>query len=252
MTPASNPPTEPRACGKHGTYDAKVMDIMGRKIVSPCPACQQEEKVREERREQQAKADAQARRIEHLFQRSGIPERFKTRTFEGYEAKGNLQERALRITKAYADEWPLMRERGTCLIFSGSPGTGKTHLACAIANAVIEKASSVLFTTVSDALRTIKRAYGKDADTSEQDAINELVAPSLLILDEVGMAYDTDHSKTLIFDLMNKRYEQVKPSIILTNLDAPALREHLGDRITDRLREGGGKLISFDWESHRA
>jgi len=250
MTTASN--TEPRACGKHGTYDAKVVEIMGRKITSHCPTCLDEEREREARRNQQAKADAQARRIEGLFQRSGIPLRFQSRTFDGYEAKGEGQERALRISRAYAEQWPQMRERGTCLIFSGSPGTGKTHLACAIANAVIAQSSSALFTTVTDALRTIKRAYGKDADTSEQDAINELVGPALLILDEVGMAYDTDHSKTLIFDLMNKRYENVKPTLILTNLDAAALREHLGDRITDRLREGGGKLISFNWTSHRA
>lgn len=251
MTTVSNP-TEPRACGKHGPYEAKVATILDRKIVSPCPACQADEKAREERRDQQAKAEAQARRIEALYQRSGIPLRFQSRTFEGYEAKGEGQERALRLSRAYADQWTLMRERGTCLIFSGSPGTGKTHLACAIANAVIKQGSSALFTTVSDALRTIKRAYGKDALTSEHDAINELVGPALLILDEVGMAYDTDHSKTLIFDLMNKRYEGMKPTLLLTNLDAAALREHLGDRITDRLREGGGKLISFAWDSHRA
>ena len=251
MTSASNP-TEQRTCGKHGAYDAKVAQILDRKIMSACPACQAEEKAREERREHQAKAEAQARRIEALFQRSGIPLRFQSRTFEGYEAKGEGQERALRLSKAYADQWPQMRERGTCMIFSGSPGTGKTHLACAIANAVIKQGSAALFTTVSEALRTIKRAYGKDADTSEQDAINDLVNPALLILDEVGMAYDTDHSKTLIFDLMNKRYENIRPTILLTNLDAPALREHLGDRITDRLREGGGKLISFAWDSYRA
>lgn len=251
MTTASNP-TEPRTCGKHGAYESKVADILGRKIAAPCPACMADEKAREELRDQRAKAEAQARRIEGLYQRSGIPLRFQARTFEGYEANGEPQQRALRISKAYAEQWPMMRERGTCLIFSGSPGTGKTHLACAIANAVIKQGSSALFTTISDALRTIKRSYGKDADTSEHDAINELVGPSLLILDEVGMAYDTDHSKTLVFDLMNKRYESLKPTLLLTNLDAAALREHLGDRITDRLREGGGKLISFNWESHRA
>jgi DNA replication protein DnaC len=251
MTPASNS-TEPRECAKHGPYEAKVAEILGRRILSPCPACLADEKAREERRDQQAKAEAQARRIEGLFQRSGIPLRFQSRTFEGYEAKGEGQERALRITRAYADEWATMRERGTCLILSGKPGTGKTHLACAIAGHVIRQGHSALFTTVSDALRAIKRSYDKDSSTSEGDAINDLVGPALLILDEVGMAYDTDHSKTLIFDLMNKRYENLKPTIILTNLDASALREQLGDRITDRLREGGGKLVSFNWESHRA
>jgi DNA replication protein DnaC len=242
-----------RNCPTHGPYTAKVVEILGREIASPCPHCAKAMEDREARRKVQDAEQAKARRIEGLYARSCIPLRFQSRNFGNYEAKGEGQERAKRIAQAYADEWPTMRERGTCLILSGKPGTGKTHLACAIANQVINQhAHSALFTTVSDALRTIKRAYGKDADTSEIDAINELVSPSLLILDEVGMAYDTDHSKTLIFDLMNKRYEQVRPSIVLTNLDAAALREHLGDRITDRLREGGGRLVSFTWESGRA
>lgn len=251
MTTPSNP-TEPRTCGKHGAYEAKVVEIMGRKIVGQCPACMAEATARETAQAERMASEAQKRRIEAMFQRSGIPLRFAERTFDGYEAAGEGQERALRIARAYADEWELMLARGTCLIFSGQPGTGKTHLAAAIANAVIAKGCSALFTTVSDALRSIKRAYDKDAGLSEADALNALVEPRLLILDEVGMAYDTDHSKTLIFDLMNKRYENLRPTIILTNLDAAALRDHLGDRVTDRLREGGGKLVSFNWSSHRA
>lgn len=251
MITASNS-TEPRTCAKHGAYEAKVIEIMGRKIVSSCQTCSAEQTARDTEATRRGQTEAMKRRIEGLFQRSGIPLRFQTRTFDNYVAQGEGQERALRIAKAYAEGWQDMSQRGTCLIFSGNAGTGKTHLASAIANAVIAKGHSALFTTVTDALRVIKRAYDKSADTSEGDAINSLVAPSLLILDEVGMAYDTDHAKTLLFDVINKRYENIRPTIILTNYDAAVLREHLGDRIMDRLREGGGKLVSFSWASHRA
>lgn len=252
MISASKPTTQERACAKHGIYLANVMEVLGRQISTQCPACQSDDKARQSALEARTKAEAMVRRIEALAQRSGVPRRFQDRTFDGYEVTSEGQGRALRIARTYAEQWPDMKARGTCLIFSGNAGTGKTHLACAIANAVIQQGSSAVFTTVSDALRTIKRAYDRESGLSELDALNTLVEPRLLILDEVGMAYDTDHSKTLVFDLMNKRYENMRPTILLTNLDAKALREHLGDRVTDRLREGGGKFVSFNWQSHRA
>lgn len=244
--------TEARVCAKHGEYEAKVAEIIGHSFVSHCPTCIAEEKARDEERARVVKAEADRRRIEAMFKRSGIPLRFQERSFDNYELTQDGQERALRIAKAYAENWPEMAKKGTCLIFSGSAGTGKTHLACAIANAVMKHGSSALFTTVSDALRSVKRAYDKDASLSESDAIAALVEPGLLILDEVGMDYGTEHSKALLFDIINKRYENVRPAIVLTNLDAPSLREYFGDRIVDRMREGGGKLVTFTWTSHRS
>lgn len=249
MTLASE--TTTKTCAKHGTYEARTANILGRVITGRCPACTAEEEAREaERAKRDAAAKANAR-IESLLSRSGIPPRFQSRDFDNYLAEEEGQQRALRVARAYADEWDTMRKRGTCLIFSGEAGTGKTHLACAIANAVIRRGSAALFMTVSDAMRAIKRSYDRDQGVSESDAIAALVEPHLLILDEVGMDYGTEHSKALLFDLMNKRYEQLRSTIVLTNLDAAALREYFGERIMDRLREGGGKFLPFKWESHR-
>jgi len=130
--------------------------------------------------------------------------------------------------------------------------THNTHLACAIATEVIGQGASARFIAVIDALRLVKRSYDRTSSGTEDDAIAELVKPRLLILDEVGADYGTEHSKTILFDIINKRYENIKPTIVLTNLDAAALREYFGERIVDRLREGGGKLVTFTWVSHRS
>jgi len=240
-----------RTCERHGAYPYRSMLLAGRTIELGCPACTAEARAKDEERERRMKAEADRVRVEGLILRSGIPPRFRLKRFEDFEAADEGQQRALRVARAYASEWPEMLRRGTCLIFSGKAGTGKTHLACAIANAVLAAGHSALFTTVSDALRAIRRAYDKDAGISETEAIGAFARPDLLILDEIGADYGTDHSKTILFDLINRRYEHVKPTIILTNLDAESLREHCGDRIMDRLREGGGKLIPFTWESSR-
>lgn len=243
---------EIRTCERHGSYPYRSMLVAGRKIEMGCPACTAEARARDQERERRMRAEADRARVEGLIQRSGIPPRFRAKRFEDFQAADEGQQRALRVAQAYAAEWPEMRRRGTCLIFSGNPGTGKTHLACAIANAVLARGHAAVFTTVSDALRAIRRAYDKDAGISESEALDAFARPELLILDEIGTDYGTDHSKTLLFDLINRRYEHVRPTIILTNLDAAALREYCGERIVDRLREGGGKLIPFTWASGRA
>lgn len=251
-SPNAGTTTQRRECKRHGAYEAKVTHILGRMMATSCPACQGEATEREVQRQQSEKAERDRRAIETAFERAGIPLRFQTRTFDNYDAKDEGQQKALRVARAYADNWPTMRERGTCLIFCGRPGTGKTHLACAIANTVIKAgATTALFTTVSDAMRSIKRSYDKDSGITESQAIKALVDPELLILDEVGADLGTEHSKTTLFDIINKRYEWIRPTIVLTNLDADALRAYLGERIVDRMREGGGKLVTFTWDSHR-
>lgn len=78
-----------------------------------------------------------------------------------------------------------------------------------------------------------------------------MVEPDLLILDEVGVQHGSDTEKLILFEIINGRYEAARPTIVISNLDAAGLEQFLGERAFDRLREGGGRLVVFDWESHR-
>lgn len=243
---------ESRQCERHGHYEAKIAHFAGLKLGGNCPKCQSEREAIDEAYRKRTQAEDERRRIEGLFKRAGIPPRFQNRSFENYVAADEGQKRALRVSQSYADGWKEVCELGTCLIFSGQPGTGKTHLACAIANALLAKGAATLFTTVSDAMRAIKSTYDPSSRTSESEALYAFVEPRLLILDEAGGSKGSEHEMQLMFDIINKRYENKRPTIILTNLDPTALRDHLGERVTDRLREGGGKLVTFTWASHRS
>lgn len=239
-------------CDRHGAFEAKAMTFGGKTMGGACPTCLAERDAKEQERQRVTQFDMERRRIEILFQRAGIPLRFQSRTFDNYQATNDGQARALRKARAYAESWQQSVAAGTSLIFSGNAGTGKTHLACAIANHLIAQGVSAVFTTVSDAMRAIKRTYDADSQMTELQAIQAFVDPGLLILDEVGANRGTEYEVQLVFDIINKRYENCRPTIILTNLDPQALRDCLGERVVDRLREGGGKLIAFTWESFRA
>ena len=65
------------------------------------------------------------------------------------------------------------------------------------------------------------------------------------------MQYGSEFEKQILFDVLNQRYEQLKPAILLSNIPTEQLSDYLGERVTDRLRENGGVVIGFDWKSYR-
>ena len=78
------------------------------------------------------------------------------------------------------------------------------------------------------------------------------VKPDLLVLDEFGAGNLSETDGRILFSVINGRYERLMPTLVLTNLSAKDFRENVDARIRDRLRDGGGKLIPFDWDSYRA
>jgi DNA replication protein DnaC len=246
--------TRQESCEQHGTFEAKSYTILGRSMPwSTCPACAAEEAAR-----QKAADEAKAREARlHAWQRkigqSGIPERFHDRTLDGFIARSEGQRSALAFAQVYADEFDKVLRIGRSALFVGKPGTGKTHLACGIGLQIMrEQNRTVLFSTVMRAIRRVKDSWGRDSRQTESQAIETLVAPDLLILDEVGVQFGSDFERNILFDVLNERYEKRRPTLLLSNLTASEVAAYLGERIMDRLREDGGALLVFDWESHRA
>lgn len=240
---------EPRTCEKHGDYQAR--HLFGTRFAG-CPECRKEREAQEEREKQEAIRAAREAALWATIGRAGIPERFMEKTLKNYVAVTPEQKRALSFAERYAAELPDVLEKGRSAIFLGKPGTGKSHLACAIGQVAIrEHKASVLFVTVMRAMRSIKDTWVKGSDVSESQAIEALVAPDLLILDEVGVQFGSDFEKNTMFDVLNERYERRRPTIFLSNLTKDEIAGFLGERVMDRIREDGGKIIPFTWDSHR-
>lgn len=235
-------------CEKHGNYESRNLF---RNVWSGCPSCATEEKAirdkEEEERAQQIKHAAWQKKLGD----ANIPDRFKDRTLECYKAITDGQKHALSFAKEYVNQFDSVVKTGRSAIFCGKPGTGKTHLSVGIALAIMKSGKSALFTTVQRIVRRMKDAFRKDSEYSERDVLEILVYPDLLIIDEIGVQFGSDFEKNLMFDILNERYENRKPTLLLSNLTAQEIKEFLGERIYDRLREDGGKCVSFDWSSYR-
>ena len=81
--------------------------------------------------------------------------------------------------------------------------------------------------------------------------LQDLRKLDLLIIDEVGLSFGSDAEVLQLSELLNMRYEDVRPTLIVSNCKSSDLSRYLGDRGVDRLRENGGKVVTFEWESHR-
>lgn len=236
-------------CPGHGKYQAK--NFLG-SIWTKCPKCTEEkddaDKAAAERAAMQAKADAWKKAIGG----AGIPLRFQDRTIDGFIAKTDAQEKAKSFALEFVRDFASgAAVTGRSALFVGTPGTGKTHIACAIGMALVREKRTVLFTTMLRAMRRIKDTWRKESAETEESAVNALSDVDLLILDEVGIQFGTDAEKMLVFDVLNARYENRRPTILLSNLDVQGVKGYLGERVFDRLREDGGQVVVFNWESHR-
>lgn len=242
-------------CEKHGEQQVGFF-WNGRECVKrKCPACQvddeQERKRTEAEAAEQQRKEQKKRDIEAAIGRAGIPLRFQSRTFDNYVAHCDGAKKAHAMAKEYAGNFANYRANGGGLVMVGGVGTGKTHLAIAIAHEAIKQGYSPFFISIFGAIRHVKETWSKGSETSELQAIADFVEPDLLILDEVGVQFGSDAEKLILFEIFNRRYEEMKPTIVLSNESVDGLREFLGERVVDRMRENAPPVIRCNWESYR-
>lgn len=201
---------------------------------------------------QKRRLEVAQQQLEKSLKRAGIPARFKRKSFDTYYATRQSQKAALSTCKAYAEQFHAMQTDGVNLIMTGSPGTGKTHLAVSILSHIIERYNTGLFVSVSEMLRIIRNTYGSGSKLTEEEAFNSFITPTLLVLDEVGVSIgDEEKRKAMVFDVLNARYNAMHPTIVIGNLTVDEMKDYLGERVWDRLMEGGSPVLAFTGESYR-
>lgn len=231
-------------CVAHGWY----RPFIHRGVEQKCFACSNDE--REGRRGAAEIAEAERLRTEKRLTDCGLVGRYRTATFNTFEAKTEAQRAVVARCKNFVRDATPTGSAGLLLV--GPCGVGKTHLLAAIARDLrFERCIPSLLTTPRAIVRRLRDTWAKGADESELDVLDAYTkGATVLLLDEVGVGFGTDAELTQLFEVIDARYTLGLPTVAASNANLPALKAAVGDRIFDRLCDGA-EAIALNWPSHR-
>lgn len=194
-------------------------------------------------------AEKKKRMAEAIAGRSGVSELHQRCTVDNYLVASNEQAKVRDFTRWFIDSFD--NNNGTSFVFSGESGTGKNHLAAAICNELMRQGKSCLVITITELMIRLRKCYGKDSETGEDDFIKSLVKLDLLVLDEIGLQRGTDAEHLLINQLIDQRLNHLRPTGVLTNLNYTDFDKLVGVRVSRRLKANRGKWLKFNWEAYQ-
>lgn len=211
-----------------------------------CERCQGVGLIRTERGSAPCPCQLEAA-IAGRIRRAAIPIGFSAARFESYRPN-EFTRNAFTMARTYAQEFPPAPDGHRGLMFHGTVGTGKTHLAASIAQVLAARGFQPLFVDVRELLERLKRSFDPKSSESESEIMAPVFKADLVIVDELGATRPTDWAFETIELLIGGLYNRIVPTIVTTNLpNCPAggtetneytraaRPETLGDRIGARM-----------------
>lgn len=171
--------------------------------------------------------ELEQKRREELWRLSSL-DAFQDMIFENFNPKVPGTREAWEIAHRYAENpegW---------LLFSGQCGSGKTHLAAAIANIQFQQGTLVLFAVVPKLLDHLRGAFAPTSGTTYDAIFDKVCEAGMLVLDDLGAEHSTPWAQEKLFQIINHRYMYQLPTVITTNLE---LINDLDDRVRSRLTD---------------
>ncbi len=246
MSSSASRAVEILECAHHGPYQAARVDL-GKLRLPPsrCPRCVAEGEAAEQAA---CRASEAALRRKMRIEQCGIQGRYLEASFATFKATTEPQRRAVGACAAFCDDFS--PTAGQTLFLIGPTGTGKTHLISAIVRHVIEHHDrNALLLSGPALIRRVRSTWGNSQQT-EEDVLDELGGVALLAIDEIGLTVPTESELRILFEVIDRRYANRRPTLMASNLNLVQLAELLGDRIFDRLSENH-QVVVMNWVSHR-
>lgn len=175
------------------------------------------------------------RRRESLVDRkteAGIRKLYLDSTFVNYKVENSEQQVVHSTLSTY--------EYGKSIVLHGGVGTGKTHLACALVDKMLQLDFSCYY---------VKYFNLASIQIEEKKLYKSIVSRDFLVIDEFGRS-DSDYKTCLLFEIIERRCDDLLPTMIVSNLDTATIRHALGDALYSRVKRS---CIAFktSWEDYR-
>jgi len=209
LTPGSTALTC-EVCGDLGwvSFDVPLDDDRFGKL-HPCPACLKGQAVQQ--------AGLQART-------GGYGVELPEKRFADFKRRGGVADKALLAAQRFAEN------PQRCMVLWGPPGTGKTHLVAAVANALRERGTAVGFFTSPDLLDLLRSGYERG---DYEKLLATLKNVAVLVLDDLGAERGTEWAEEKLFQVINHRYNRQAPLLVAMNPDPATLESRIADRLCD-------------------
>ena len=253
-----NIPNSNRICPTCGKNLIRTAEILGVKrsfrVMCKC------EQLKYEKEKNQKQMLEKMRRIEKLKKLSLLGERYKNVTFENTEVGLNSSfDVAFGRCKKYCELHDEVIKNGYGIYLFGDKGVGKTHLTACMANYLLSKCIPVLFTNLFEISKAVKSTFNRDSSQTEQDLIDKFSNIEVLFFDDLGTEIFSRNSgetwlQSLLFDLINKRYNNKKATVFSSNHSLNSLINERGiaEKTVDRISEmTNGAVIKITGKSFR-
>jgi DNA replication protein DnaC len=185
----------------------------------------------------------------------GFPDRHRANT----ELSGDEWKEAYRKALAIA-------EFGGIIVCYGRRGTGKTQIAVEIAqNAKFNHAElprrewkmqshaeygPAIYMKAMEIFIDLKLGANRPKEPSEKQVLKYLIAAAFLVIDEAHVRGETKYEDDKLTHIIDKRYDAMRPTMLITNLQRKEFAAQLSPSILSRIEEQGGG-IECNWESFR-
>ena len=239
----------PASCPKHGEYEIKKVgegDFVFK--VPNCPKCTKEYGKAFDKRMSELKDEQNRAILAKRYEKAGVGARYMDAELTGSPQGGESQQRLAVRLQGVLNALKRKTEAKSQIV-TGGVGTGKTHLASALVKSVIDAGMAARISKVTEITRSIKDGW-KTKGITEGEIVERLSSYDLLVIDELGIQFDSEMEKIYLSDILDNRYKAMKPTILLSNLDTEKLKELLGVRLVDRIRQTS-QVTSLDYQSLR-
>ena len=197
-------------------------------------------KQREKELIEQAEKDA-AYQMQKNVESSGVPRRYWHVDFDTYIPRNDKDSKNLETIKNFAK----LEKNEKVLILLGSKGLGKTH----IGSAIIRNCGGK-FTSIEDFIFKYESAQEFHSKVNREELVVSYSSTKMLVIDEIGRSMQQEKENALLNYILRRRYENMLPTVLISNLSKADLLKKLGESVLDRLKETCISL-EFEGESYR-